>query len=86
MTPTDRKIEIMNRTYSSNVQRLTNEVIELKIEKERAIKELKEVETMTRHYQQYLVTEGKGGDWTLSKFMQNLNDTTIKSRVILEKE
>jgi len=32
MTPTDRKIQIMNRAYASNVQRLTAEIIELKME------------------------------------------------------
>lgn len=35
MTPTDRKIEIMNRTYASVVQKLTGEIIELKMEIER---------------------------------------------------
>ena len=29
--PTDRKIQIMNRVYATNVQRLTNEIIELKM-------------------------------------------------------
>lgn len=32
MTPTDRKIQIMNRTYISTVQRLTDEIVELKLE------------------------------------------------------
>lgn len=35
MTPTDRKIEIMNRVYASTVLRLTNDIIELKMEIER---------------------------------------------------
>ena len=35
MTPTDRKIEIMNRVYASNVLRLTEDIIELKMEIER---------------------------------------------------
>ena len=30
MTPIDRKIDIMNKTYISTVQRLTDEIIELK--------------------------------------------------------
>lgn len=35
MTPIDRKIEIMNRVYASNVQKLTHEIIDLKMEIER---------------------------------------------------
>ena len=54
--------------------------------KEKAIKDLKAVEMMTRQYRQYLASEDQGGDWTLSSFMRHLNDTTIKSRSILEKD
>jgi len=34
MTPTDRKIQIMNRTYASNVQHLTDEIIKLKMKED----------------------------------------------------
>ena len=34
MTPNDRKIEIMNRTYASVVQNLTNKIIELKMDQQ----------------------------------------------------
>ena len=37
MTPNDRKIEIMNKTYISTVQRLTNEIIELKMNQNQQI-------------------------------------------------
>lgn len=37
MTPRDRKIEIMNRTYATVVQKLTDEIIDLKMKQEPTI-------------------------------------------------
>lgn len=37
MTPTDLKIEIMNRTYATVVHKLTNEIIDLKMKQEPTI-------------------------------------------------
>ena len=37
VTPTDRKIEIMNRTYATVVHKLTNEIIDLKMKQEPTI-------------------------------------------------
>lgn len=84
MTPDDRKIEIMHRAFTSNVQRLTEDTIEMNIKAEKAIDQLKEVEIMITKYREYLATENRQVDWTLPKFILNIHDTIKKARRILE--
>ena len=61
MTPADRKIQIMNRTYISTVQQLTDEIIELKIELENtpSILKYKEYEGTVEVDMDKLVCRGK---------------------------
>lgn len=86
MTPTDRKIKIMHRVYTSNVQRLTEDIIEMSQKTDQAIRQLEAVEMMTNTYREYLAVAKQGGDWTLPKFMQHLNETTKKARQALEEK
>lgn len=84
MNLADRKIQILNRTYASTVQRLTEDIIEMKLKTEQAIRELEAIEMMTSKYQEYLRGSNRGGDWTLESFMEHLRATAEKSRQILE--